>query len=351
MESPQSLRVMPNFHRLHKPLVELGVDTTAIYAQVGITQRQIDRDQVDLRRYLQVLQLTAELYKKPFLGLDIAQMRDTADLGLYGYMISNAPDYRSLLELAGEYMDVVTPGAVASLKESSAHAMWIYQLPFMEVELCRHDVELTLMEFIWVTRKALGQDDWSPLEIFFQHDPPKNSAPLRQAMAQKITFNASLNGALFPRQLLDISINDSDPKLLRLLQKEVGRQRVELRVNEDLVTKVSLMITAAIGKGDVSSEKLAHGLNMSRSSLHRRLAEAGTSIQALRDGVMIELAKQMLSTTRAQVSEIALTLGYTESSAFVRAFRRLTGETPSAYRKNNGVINRVQMGAHTPSMG
>jgi len=333
MEPSQSLRAMPNFHRLHKPLVELGVDTSAIYAQAGITQRQIDRDQVDLRRYLQVLQLTAELYKKPFLGLEIARMRDTADLGLYGYMISNAPNYRSLLELAGEYMDVVTPGAVATLKESGAHAMWIYQLRFMEVELCRHDVELTLMEFIWVSRKALGEDDWSPLEIFFQHDPPKNPAPLRQAMAQKINFNASLNGALFPRQLLDLRINDSDPKLLGLLRNEVGRQRAELQVSEDLTAKVSLMITAAIGKGDLSAEKLARGVNMSRSSLHRRLAEAGTSIQALRDGIVAQLAKQMLSTTAASVSEIALALGYAESSAFVRSFRRLTGETPSAYRK------------------
>ncbi len=341
MKPTPSLHVMPNFQRLHKPLVELGVDTTAIYAQAGITQRQIDRDQVSLRLYLQVLQLTSELYKKPFLGMEIAQMRDTADLGLYGYMISNAPDYRSLLELAGEYMDVVTPGAVATLEESGAHAMWIYQLPFREVELCHQDVELTLMEFIWFSRDALNQEDWSPLEIFFQHDPPKNSDPLRQAMAQKITFNAPHNGALFPRQLLDIRINDSDPKLLGLLRKEVGRQRAELEVSEELVTKVSLMITATIGKGDVSSEKLARVLNMSRSKLHRRLAEAGTSIQALRDGVMIELAKQMLSTTRAQVSEIALTLGYTESSAFVRAFRRLTGETPSAYRKEHGVINRA----------
>ena len=168
---------MPNFQRVQEPLARLGVDTAAVFAKVGISRSEIDDDRVSLNQYLRVLRLAADSYERPFLGLEIAQMRDTADLGLYGYMISNASDYRGLLQLGNEYLDVVTPGAVGTFTETGSHALWTYELPGMDAELCRQDVELTLMEFIWVTRDALGRDDWRPLEVCFQHAAPRDTAP------------------------------------------------------------------------------------------------------------------------------------------------------------------------------
>ena len=336
MLQSQRLRSMPNFCRVHDPLLKLGVDTAAVYERAGISGLDISRDQVGLINYLKVLQLAAELHQRPFLGLEIAQMRVTADLGLYGYMISNAADYRNLLKLANEYMDVITPGAVGTLHETGSHALWTYEFPGLDAELCRQDVELTLMEFIWFTRDALGLDDWQPMEVFFQHAAPENPTPLQQAMTPKVTFNHWFNGAVFSSHLLSQRINDADPQLLSLLQGEVRKLGDRLKTNEDLIGRVSLMIASGIGKRDISSERLAQDLYMSRRSLHRRLAEAGTSVQSMRDAIVARLAKEMISTTRADVSEIASTLGFSESSAFVRSFRRLTGETPTAYRKRHG---------------
>ena len=339
MAQSHSLRIFPNFERVHEPLAKLGVDTALVYAKAGINRRDLELDSVGLIHYLRVLQVGAELSRKPFLGLEIAQMRQAADLGLYGYMIANASDYRELLQLANKYLDVVTPGAVGSLTETGSHALWTYEFPGLDAELCRQEVELSLMEFVWFTRTAIGQAEWRPAEVCFQHDAPEDPAPLQQAMTPNIAFNHWFNGAVFPRRLLDQRISGADTRLLRLLQDQVEELHSQLQVSQDLLAKVSLMIASGIGKSDISSESLAHGLHMSRRSLHRRLAEAGTSVQAMRDAVVIRLAKQMLLTTRAPISEVASMLGYSESSAFMRAFSRLTGETPTVFRKRHDSVS------------
>jgi len=331
----RNMRLMPNFQRVHDSLVKLGINPSTLYRDVGISQQEINRDQVSLPHYLKLLNRAAEVHQRPFIGLEMAQVRETSDLGLYGYLISNAVDYRGLFQLANKYLEVVTPGAVGKLVEASSHAIWTYELPGLGPELCRQDVEMTMMEYTWLTRNALDLEDWRPLQVYFQHAAPADPAPLQQAITPKITFNHWFNGVVFPSQLLDVRISNSDPGLLKLLQAEIDNLREQLHLlgEDNLLTRISLMITSGIGKGDITSDSLAHGLYMSRRSLHRRLAEAQTSVQEIRDNVVSRLAKEMLANTRSTISEISSMLGYSEASAFVRGFKRLTGQTPSAYRK------------------
>jgi hypothetical protein len=231
----KNLSLMPNFQRVHNSFVKLGINPASLYQEVGISQQDISRDQVSLIHYLKLLNRAAEVHQKPCIGLEIAQVRDTADLGLYGYLIRNAVDFRSLFQLANKYIDVVTMAAVSTLVESSANAIWTYELPGLGAELCRQDVELTLMEFTWVTRKSLGIDDWRPLEVYFQHSAPADPAPLHQAITPNITFDHWFNGAVFPSQLLDMRVNNSDPGLLKLLLTEIDNLRAQLMEEDNML--------------------------------------------------------------------------------------------------------------------
>ena len=67
--------------------------------------------------------------------------------------------------------------------------------------------------------------------------------------------------------------------------------------------------------------------------MQRRLKTEGSSFQALVDEVRLARARYYLEKTRLNVTDVALELGYAEASVFVRAFRRLTGESPNQYRK------------------
>ena len=72
---------------------------------------------------------------------------------------------------------------------------------------------------------------------------------------------------------------------------------------------------------------------MDRKTMYRHLANAGVTFKSLKEDVMIQFAKQALVETDASITDIALQLGYSETGAFVRAFKRIAGNTPLKYRK------------------
>ena len=68
-------------------------------------------------------------------------------------------------------------------------------------------------------------------------------------------------------------------------------------------------------------------------TMGRRLEEEGVTFEQLKDEVRLATARELLARTDIAVSDVAATLGYATPSAFVRAFRRWTGGSPSAWRK------------------
>ena len=79
--------------------------------------------------------------------------------------------------------------------------------------------------------------------------------------------------------------------------------------------------------------RVAEALSTSPRTLQRRLREAGTSHRQLVQQVRLDLARRLLAETDTSVSEIGLSLGYTDPSHFGRFFVRMTGLRPLAYRR------------------
>ncbi|NEP18534.1 MAG: helix-turn-helix transcriptional regulator, partial [Leptolyngbya sp. SIO4C1] len=80
-------------------------------------------------------------------------------------------------------------------------------------------------------------------------------------------------------------------------------------------------------------DAIAAKLGYSSRTLQRKLQQAGTSFQQVLDDIRRELAFQYLQETQLTASEIAFLLGFSENSAFTRAFRRWTAITPGDYRR------------------
>ena len=76
----------------------------------------------------------------------------------------------------------------------------------------------------------------------------------------------------------------------------------------------------------------ASGLGLSERSLRRRLLAQGCTFSSLVEGVRIELARELLKDEARSIKQIAAELGFSELSAFHRAFKRCTGDTPVTFR-------------------
>lgn len=88
--------------------------------------------------------------------------------------------------------------------------------------------------------------------------------------------------------------------------------------------------------GNTAVDRVAEQLGMSARTLQRKLRTFGTSHQELLDEMRKDLAMRYLHEPEMAVCEVAYLLGFSESSAFHRAFKRWTGTTPSEFRRHDG---------------
>jgi AraC-like DNA-binding protein len=107
---------------------------------------------------------------------------------------------------------------------------------------------------------------------------------------------------------------------------------METVANAGLVETARHLLGAMIFVPNCSPSLLARRLGLAMRTMNRRLADEGASYQQLRDEVCITTAHQLLATTKKSASEIGQMLGYSDASAFTRAFRRWSGVPPTQWR-------------------
>jgi AraC-like DNA-binding protein len=87
-----------------------------------------------------------------------------------------------------------------------------------------------------------------------------------------------------------------------------------------------------LSEGLPALSEVAQHFGMSGRTLQRRLADGGYSYQGLVDTARRQLAKRLLQETGYSLAEVAFMTGFSEQSAFTRAFKRWAGQTPRSYR-------------------
>ena len=102
---------------------------------------------------------------------------------------------------------------------------------------------------------------------------------------------------------------------------------------EPAIEHVRQALVGLIRSGRTSLADLAQSLQMSPRSLQRRLTEQGHSFQTLLGQTRQQLAEAYLRDANVELAEVALLLGYSEQSAFTRAFRQWTGQAPLQWRR------------------
>jgi AraC-like DNA-binding protein len=96
--------------------------------------------------------------------------------------------------------------------------------------------------------------------------------------------------------------------------------------------RVRRIIEARLGGPSCTADEIAAGLGMSRQTLRRRLHDEHTSVTDIKDDVLREAAMASLAKGVETIAALSERLGFSEPSAFTRAFRRWTGQPPTHYR-------------------
>jgi AraC-like DNA-binding protein len=194
----------------------------------------------------------------------------------------------------------------------------------------RQTAELLLAAWVRAGRVAT-RTMWRPDEVRFAHLSPRDSRDHERFFGVPMRFAAGENALVLPAALLDLPCHRTDPSLLSLLDGYAADRLVVLRPTT-FADRARTALSEELRVGKVTAQGLAVRLKVSVRTLHRSLADEGTSYRRILDQLRFDLAKRHLSDDRLSVAEVAFLVGFSEISAFHRAFKRWTGRTPVTFR-------------------
>ena len=148
-----------------------------------------------------------------------------------------------------------------------------------------------------------------------------------------IQFNAQENTLTFPRHALSRRLVHNKESLAEFLDSSVYHLIAVEQRAASTSAAIKSLVSSDLSIGLPSFAAVAASLNMSESSLRRRLQKENTSYQMLKDEIRCEVAIDRLLNQNAKVADLAQYLGFTEPSSFVRSFKSWTGQTPVSYRE------------------
>jgi AraC-like DNA-binding protein len=179
----------------------------------------------------------------------------------------------------------------------------------------------------WLVGRGLALD-----RVAFPYPAPPHAADYSLVYTEHATFDASVLTATFDAALLDLPVRRDDADVAAFLEGAPGKIAMLYRRDREIVRGVRALVAAAL-PDSLALEDAAKSLHVSTRTLHRRLHDEGASFREVKDRVRREVALARLAHTRDSVARIAADLGYSEPSAFFRAFKGWTGRSPTAYAK------------------
>jgi AraC-like DNA-binding protein len=334
---PTSVLKKPAIHRFDSALKHLQVDTVTLYAGLSIDplkMRQTDAS-LSMDKYFALLDAASRQSKRRFLAVELAYQHDQSAMGVLVYLIRNAGNMQQALKILQRYISLVSPGASVSIDDSGDALTLSYDFPATDPAVCYQDVEGTVVQLIMMVREILEDNNWLPATIYLRHKALHASDTVDFPLDTTVVFDHPCSGIVIPKQVIDHPVPGADPTLLTILEAHVVQSTPELLTPDTTIEKIRLLISSGLGNTEQTSDDIAKALGMSRRTLHRRLQEQGLSFNKVREDIIVELAKTSLIDTSASVAEIAQQLGYADSSAFNKLFKRRTGNTPLQYRKSS----------------
>jgi AraC-like DNA-binding protein len=190
--------------------------------------------------------------------------------------------------------------------------------------------EYQVAEMLASVRTLIGEPGFAPSRICFRHAAP--AAELGDIYGTAPEFGADYDGFEVPTELLERPLALSNRALKAYFEKQCQEAAQRFEADAAITGKVRRLVIAGMNGQLPTMEDVARGCGLSVRSLHRALDAEGTKFNEIVDGVRREFSERYLSRHSLNVSEVSYLVGFNDTSAFFKAFKRWTGKNPSEYR-------------------
>jgi AraC-like DNA-binding protein len=190
--------------------------------------------------------------------------------------------------------------------------------------------DFTLSIILDMCRKNFGSH-LNAKGLCLRRPSPDNRAPWEAFFGCPVQFGSDKDSLLLDAAAANAPLQTANIPMANTFDTILSEQFSRL-LHDDIISRCKAYMLAELTSGPPSAEATANHLGLSHRSFQRRLAEMGFTYQQVLDQTRHELAQGYLDDQAKSVTEVAFLLGFSEQSAFTRAFKRWSGTTPSGYR-------------------
>lgn len=195
----------------------------------------------------------------------------------------------------------------------------------------RFSNEATIASIASISREV-STEDFKPVAVYFKHPAPGSTADHETSFGCPVHFESDKDALLVSSETLHTPNKLGDESISKFFDTHLEAELSKLEDDVSLERRVRIQISRALSEGVPMISDVAAKLGMSGRTLQRRLADQGYSYQAVIDESRRQLAERLLQQTNYALAEITFMTGFSEQSAFTRAFKRWLGQTPRSYR-------------------
>lgn len=309
-----------------------GGDPEALLSSLHVNPRTLQdgKSAIDLSIYVKLMESAARVTRNDNFGLDYGQGFTPERLGLIGLLAITSSNLGAALCNLAELFPFHQQATQTRLARQGAYVRLEYRILDGDIVDRRQDAELTMGMFANIIRHCLGRH-WSPEEVHCEHLRPESWRAHERAFDAPFHFGQRTNALVFKAADLDQPMPGAD------LQRCAGLRQELISIAKDtgklgIVDRVKSEVRSCLTESNASIGAVADALGLPRWTLQRRLDREGWSFSGLVDRVRRELAVHYLRQPFARISDVGYMLGYSELSAFSRAFKRWEAVSPQDYR-------------------
>lgn len=291
---------------------------------------------VDFKKAVKTWEVALKATGHPTLGLQLGTGTTPSILGIVGHLMQSCRNLHEAFRQVCVFSTLATDMFEYSMTDQGEKtllnfkpvAAWMKASP----QTARHAVDQAmsgcLNVFFLLSGKQLQVQNAE-----FTHRTPSQLVRYTHLFGEQIRFSALSNTLTFLKSDLLQPLQQHDQSLLATFQSLAKKQLRTRHHKTKFSAEVAMCIQSGFAAQMPSLEAVASHMNMSPRTFQRKLSEEGLNYRQLSDRISREIAVSLLSSGKASVGDVARMMGYSEPSAFRRAFKRWTNSTPGKMKR------------------
>ncbi|NOT74123.1 MAG: helix-turn-helix domain-containing protein [Cyclobacteriaceae bacterium] len=324
---------MPIIRDIIYGAVSKGADMESLCRLAKVDPADLNHSdkKLDFESAYKVWELAVKLTNDNLLGLHLGETTNPSILGLIGNLMQSSPSLKDAFESVAKFGRVATNMFRYSIyKEGSSYILqfdpeivWTRQSPGSAQQAVDQAMAGTLQVFYLLSGKKV-----SPMQVNF-HSRERFALPEYERVFKcSLNLKAGVNQLIFANHQLASKVISYDHSLYRMFDKMLTGISRERMSKEKFSNRVRRIILTEFNGQVPPIEFLAMNLGLTTRSLQRKLKEEKITFRKLSIMIKKDIARQLLANPDLKVAYVASILGYSEASAFRRAYKTWTHSSP-----------------------